>query len=595
MQTRLCRFSAAVLVVGRLVAGVAFATLFVAGVAVEAQTLAYWRFEEGSVGAQPPNQSGVPGPPTPIVDSSGNGYDLGVLNSTNAPTYSALVPSSTVSSTGAANALSLDFAGQPQEIYGRGYTGGGINDVDLSSGWTVEASFRMDAINTGNTYGVLTKQGKPVANKGEPPLLFRIRTDGDPDDNDNTPNETPHFEARGLDGSGDDWSVDSRLSDPLVAGQWYNVAVVYDGVTAELYLDRGNGYQWQVGTQLKTDGWFESTDDWVVGRGFWNGSPGDWMDGQVDEVRISSGPLSPSQFLHSAAADFADVVNYTIDPTRSSMTMSGEVLGFNLLEQSPGSLTTAIDGTISAHLDGNTLTFDDMSILDLAANPAGPFTPELGSTVTFGSPQEQLTYPSTGEENLAFTFGIPGSTDVLAIRDAFFGISGGSAEFDGPVTSIELRTKSSRTDFVSTLFDDAGSDLQGGEGSLNLAEGNLTRTIDGTTETITIPFHFGLGGSFTGSFLSGEIVATRSLGTPGDADGDGQVTGSDLLALQRGFGTQYSAGDFADWQGNYGAGALAHPGSVVPEPASCALAMCLATATLLARNIRLVPRTSTRI
>ena len=539
-----------------------------------AQTVAYWRFEEGAVGTQPAHQGGVPGLPTPILDASGNGYHMGVLNSANAPTYSSNVPVATIRSSGLANTRSFDINDSPHEIYARGYTGGGVNDIDLSAAWTVETSFRFDTINAGWTYGILTKQGKPVANKSEPPLMFRVRTDGDPDDNDNTPNETPHLEIVGLDGSGDDWNVDSRLDTPLVAGQWYNAAVVYNGRTADLYLDSGNGYKFQNGSILKTSGWFNSTDDWVVGRGFWDDSPTDAFVGQIDEVRISNAALPQQQFLHNAASDFTDVVNYTIDPAQSTMSLAGEVFGFTLFDQTPGSLTTQMAGTISAHLNGNTLTFDDLSDLDLLANPAGPFTPALGTSVTVDGGTQTVDFPTTGEDNIAFSFGIPSSTDVLAIRDAFFGISAGSADFDGPVSNLDFRTKSSRTDFHTTLFDDAGADLQGGAASPNLSTENLTRILSGSSETITIPYRFALGGSFEGSFLEGQIVASRSLGAAGDFDGDGDVDGSDFLAWQRGFGTTFTAQDLLDWQTNFGGALLAtSSSSAVPEPSSLVVAL----------------------
>lgn len=548
-----------------------------------AQTVAYWRFEEGAVGTQPAHQGGIPGSPTPILDSSGNGYHAGVLNSLNAPTYSSTIPSATIANSGLANTRSLDFSGNPQEIYASGYTGGGVNDIDLSAAWTVETSFRLDTINTGSTYAILSKDGKPVANKSEPPLVFRVRTDGNPDDNDNTPNITNHLEIRGLDGSGDDWNIDSRLTDPLVAGQWYHAAVVYDGTTTDLYLDSGSGYKFQAGSAMKTSGWFNSSDDWAIGRGTWNNAPVDWFDGQIDEVRISNAALSQQEFLHNDPNSFSDVVDYTIDTSQSFMTMGGSVFGFELFDQSPGSLTTQMSGTISARLNGNTLTFDDdLSDLDLLANPAGPFGPALGSMLTFDGGTQTITVPSTGEENLAFLW-FPSSPESgqLVIRDGFFGISLGSADFDGPVTDLEIRTKSSRTDFQTTLFDDAGADLQGGGVSPNLDTGNLTRTIVGSTETITIPYSFLLGGSFEGTLLEGQIVASRSLGAAGDFDGDGDIDGSDFLIWQRGLGTTFTASDLADWQSAYGNPLSANSASAaVPEPSGLGLALLLALITL---------------
>ena len=561
-------FSELAVLASLLVVAIAASTSF-------AQTVAYWRFEEGAAGSLPAHQNGGSGSPNPILDSSGNGYHMGVWDSANQPTYTSTVPAGAIPNSGLANNRALDFNGFPQEVFARGYTGGGVNDIDLSSAWTIETSFRLDTINTGSTYGILTKQGKPVSAAVESPLTFRVATDGDHDDIDNTPNETNYLGITGISSSGKVWKLKSRFDAPLVADQWYNAAVVYDGTTADLYLDSGAGYKFQEGSAVQANGWFNSTDDWVIGRGTFDNNASDWFDGQIDEVRISNAALPQQSFLHNDPSDFADVVDYTIDPTQSFMTMSGEVAGFTLFEQTPGSLTTQMGGTISAHLNGDTLTFDDLSDLDLQANPAGPFGPTLGTTLTFGSPEESVTIPSTGEDNQAFFFfpDFPESGQ-LAVRDSFFGISAGSADFGGPVTDMEMRTKSSRTDFQATLFDDAGADLQGGNAFLNISAGNLTRTTDGSTETITIPYRFALDGSFEGAFFEGQIVATRSLGASGDFDADGDVDGSDFLTWQRGLGTTHTSTDLADWQASFGNPLSAgNASTAVPEPTSLGLAL----------------------
>ena len=43
---------------------------------------------------------------------------------------------------------------------------------------------------------------------------------------------------------------------------------------------------------------------------------------------------------------------FTIDPTRSSLTISGSVVGSELTEQGPGSLTTSIIGAVRLAADG---------------------------------------------------------------------------------------------------------------------------------------------------------------------------------------------------------------------------------------------------
>jgi hypothetical protein len=68
-----------------------------------------------------------------------------------------------------------------------------------------------------------------------------------------------------------------------------------------------------------------------------------------------------------------------------------------------------------------------------------------------------------------------------------------------------------------------------------------------------------------------KIVPISTPGLAGDFDGDGDVDGRDFLAWQRGNSpAPFSAGDLADWQDNYGDGALVTT-TAVPEPG----ALCL--------------------
>lgn len=76
----------------------------------------------------------------------------------------------------------------------------------------------------------------------------------------------------------------------------------------------------------------------------------------------------------------------------------------------------------------------------------------------------------------------------------------------------------------------------------------------------------------------------RPATQPGDFDEDGDVDGRDFLEWQRGNSPDpLSAGDLADWQGNYGFGTL---GAVtnVPEPNS--LMLLLGVALLAGTSMR---------
>ena len=75
-----------------------------------------------------------------------------------------------------------------------------------------------------------------------------------------------------------------------------------------------------------------------------------------------------------------------------------------------------------------------------------------------------------------------------------------------------------------------------------------------------------------------DVFINTVAGQAGDFDFDGDVDGRDFLVWQRGgSATPLSATDLADWQANYGAGALS-ANVAVPEPASAVLLIvgCLA-------------------
>ena len=93
----------------------------------------------------------------------------------------------------------------------------------------------------------------------------------------------------------------------IIPGQWYYVAAVATDTELSLYLDSndGQGYLLQGTTALDGGALYQGDDplnpswdnSWSVGRGQFGGGAADWFDGQIDEVRLTNAPLSPSQFL----------------------------------------------------------------------------------------------------------------------------------------------------------------------------------------------------------------------------------------------------------------------------------------------------------
>jgi hypothetical protein len=248
-------------------------------------TQAYWRFEENTSGPVPAGSTGGSVTNT-ILDASGNGNHMQTWNTGTAPSYSESVfptpnPSNYLEISHQANYSSLDFAGQPRDIY----TSNKLLNTKPFSAWTIEASFCLDTLNRWQV--VVGKDGNPVGSQA--PVTIKVRTD-------NT------LEVGLVDGSGTVRNVVSTL--PLTANTWYHVAVTASSSTMMLYLkpQGANEYQFLGSTEIN-GAFFNSytafNQPWIVGRGMWNGRNVDWLDGKIDEVRISDTALLPSQFLGS--------------------------------------------------------------------------------------------------------------------------------------------------------------------------------------------------------------------------------------------------------------------------------------------------------
>jgi hypothetical protein len=124
----------------------------------------------------------------------------------------------------------------------------------------------------------------------------------------------------------------------------------------------------------------------------------------------------------------------------------------------------------------------------------------------------------------------------------------------------------------------------GGSGAVELDQlpaGRVYATLASTTDFSNLFVNVAMAGKEVHGIQlgsAGDLVYI--LGTPGDFDFDGDVDGRDFLTWQR----NPSIGDLADWQANYGVGALSalsigtaaadfsvKGASPVPEPTCCVL------------------------
>jgi hypothetical protein len=263
-----------------ILAGAAFLTAAQVAYAVDPNPLenAYWRFEEGTPG------NTVDSTTDNVVTDSANANHMRTADGgAGAPTYSSTVSTPIVPQTGAANAVSMQFSGN-KDLYTNLKH---INHPIISTGFTLEASFKLDSPGTGYQC-IIGKDGQPTASSLAP-LELKVRGDGG------------KLQIEILDGGGTERQVSSPSA--LSSGQWYHTAVVDTGTALSLYLDSsdGNGYVLQGTTALAGGALVDKDSPWSIGRGMYNNAPTDWITGTVQEVRLSNTTLDPSKFLFAPA------------------------------------------------------------------------------------------------------------------------------------------------------------------------------------------------------------------------------------------------------------------------------------------------------
>ncbi len=204
----------------------------------------------------------------------------------------------------------------------------------------------------------------------------------------------------------------------------------------------------------------------------------------------------------------ASPVVFTIDPTRSQLTLSGKIAGSTFTTQGPGSLTTSYSGNINANVSGSAIQFTGSSTITAKTN--GVWQPAVGG--------------GTGSAAADY-----GAQAFVVISTAY----GASRNIVLDVTSPSLTLTGTNFDSSALIFSFAsgsGSSVDynaaGEHGTLALA-GYATNTIanqaslstNGNVEQLVIQintqFTFTLLSSGDTTLdLTGQIVATNSTAPP---------------------------------------------------------------------------------
>lgn len=435
-----------------------------------ADTVAYWRFEDGTTGTDVTHIAGADNTfSADILDVSGNGNHLSTWNTGGCCGYAYRddVSAPVVAGTGAANNLSVKNTGGGPGMFTKAAVSNptGVNiDTMTPSTFTVEASWKFE---NGGHRTVVGRDAQNVAT-GEG-ALAALYLQAQPDNSikflftDVAGNVHQAVSAPGL-------AVGYNFgSDPDgLNADWYHLVGVSDGTDVKLYVNNklvasspivSADPRLAVGT---TDGGDWDAGSWSVGRGLFNGGHGDRAYGFIDEVRISNSALTPTEFLNRSP------LSIEVDTTSGQITLRNDVsfdvnIDFYEIVSDGGALSVA--GWTQSLDDRNLDAIDGPDVGGVAGNSPGEGWDQAG-----GSNANQLVEQFLREEGSI----IPAGAEIIL----------GNA-------------------FNTSIF----------------GAGN-----DGDLE-----FSFG----YNGGSLAGGLVEYLSASLPGDFNGDGAVTGRDFLLWQR--------------------------------------------------------------
>lgn len=286
----------------------------VLALSVNAGTVAYWRFEEGTDGADVDRgglDNGVYYPA--CLDNSGYGNELSTWSTGWAGyQYTSNVGLSEVG--GAANNLSVRNSGSYPAMWTS--SDDAISSMTFSS-FTIEAMFKLEDGGYRTIVG-RDSQGTATTNGSLAALYFQAM-----------PDNALAIKYCDVEGYWHEAISATNVFDSYTYSEdpdgdtapWYSMAAVCDGSTLSLYLDEiGDGLDWELiaQTDLTLSGSTDTTltagagdggdwdaGNWSVGRGLYAGGHGDRAWGYIDEVRISDSALTVDQFLVPEPATLA--------------------------------------------------------------------------------------------------------------------------------------------------------------------------------------------------------------------------------------------------------------------------------------------------
>jgi hypothetical protein len=209
---------------------------------------------------------------------------------------------------------------------------------------------------------------------------------------------------------------------------------------------------------------------------------------------------------HSALAEV-----FTIDSSRSSVTISGSLLGNTAVEQAPGSLTTTYAGTLVTALGAGTIQFTGQSVIQARTN--GVWQPKADGS----DGSEPANYGTQASSVLG--------TGKAALRSVQFdavspviNVVGGQFDASSLVFSFPTNVTSTLAYRVTGFIGTSGAKTLTGYATNKVGAVATLATV-GSQQTLTIP----LDATFVFTLVSsgdtivnvkGQLVATRGATAP---------------------------------------------------------------------------------
>jgi hypothetical protein len=197
--------------------------------------------------------------------------------------------------------------------------------------------------------------------------------------------------------------------------------------------------------------------------------------------------------------------DFSIDPGRSTLVVSGSLSGQPITAQGTGALSTTYSGMLNVAFAPGTLEFTGAVA---TAGISGNWQPAIGGT-TGSAP---ANYGPKVELGIATAVGAIRNLVLVLLSDP---ISLSGTSFDA--SEVSLSTTSGAFDYNAGFFGSGSESLAGASAFNQMTNGSLT--LSGNLQTLTIPVQY------TSQFtlftpndavltLSGSIVATRAVPEP---------------------------------------------------------------------------------